>query len=96
VPCPARNIGICVGVFGLFVHPDMGEMSAFCPPPLLGLLKHTCLNVHKIFEFFEELVSSRYPFGSMKICFVDQLPVVELDSALGSCLPEADARFVES
>uniref|UniRef100_A0A915HKH3 Transcription initiation factor TFIID subunit 2 n=1 Tax=Romanomermis culicivorax TaxID=13658 RepID=A0A915HKH3_ROMCU len=81
VPTPACNIGICIGVFDIFVHPDMNELSAFCPPQLLPLLKLTCQNLHKVFEFFEELLSSRYPYGSMKICFVDDLPILNIHSS---------------
>ncbi|VDP05586.1 unnamed protein product [Soboliphyme baturini] len=74
IPTPACNIGFAVGHFKLFVHPEMNELSNFCPPDLLPLLSHTCKKLHKAFEFFEELLSFRYPYSSYKLVFVNDIP----------------------
>lgn len=74
-PTSAQNVGFAVGPFDVLVHPDMHEVAHFCLPQLLPLLKNTVGSLHKSFEFFEELLSSRYPYSSYKQVFVDESPV---------------------
>ncbi|CDW56052.1 RNase T and Dus and Peptidase M1 domain containin g protein [Trichuris trichiura] len=87
-PTPACNIGIAIGPFDLFVHTEMNELSNFCLPKLLPLLKHTCSVLHKVFEFFEELLSFRYPYGSYKQVFVYDLP--------GNCVSYATLTLIDT
>ena len=52
----------------------MHEVSHFCLPHLLPLLKHCAQYVHSMFEFYEEILGVPYPYGSYKQVFVDKLP----------------------
>ncbi|KAG8181816.1 hypothetical protein JTE90_001471 [Oedothorax gibbosus] len=72
VPTCAPNIGLAVGPFEIYVDPQMHEVTHFCLPRLLPLLKHTTNFLHEAFEFYEELLSSRYPYTCYKQVFVDE------------------------
>uniref|UniRef100_A0A914UPH0 Transcription initiation factor TFIID subunit 2 n=1 Tax=Plectus sambesii TaxID=2011161 RepID=A0A914UPH0_9BILA len=72
VPTSAVNIGFAVGQFDISVLPEMCEVSSFALPGLGSLVKHSAANLDRVFEFFEELLSCRFPFGSYKQVFVDQ------------------------
>ncbi|XP_035219613.1 transcription initiation factor TFIID subunit 2-like [Stegodyphus dumicola] len=72
IPTCAPNIGLAVGPFEIFVDPQMHEVTHFCLPRLLPLLKHTTNFLHEAFEFYEELLSSRYPYSCYKQVFVDE------------------------
>ncbi|CAG0908633.1 unnamed protein product [Cyprideis torosa] len=50
----------------------MHEVSHFCLPHLLPLLKHCAQYVHSMFEFYEEILGMPYPYGSYKQVFVDK------------------------
>ncbi len=71
-PTSAGNIGFAVGPFDILVHPEMNELTNFCPKGLLPLMKNSTKGLEKMFEFFEELLASRYPYGSYKQVFVEQ------------------------
>uniref|UniRef100_A0A673FT94 Transcription initiation factor TFIID subunit 2-like n=1 Tax=Sinocyclocheilus rhinocerous TaxID=307959 RepID=A0A673FT94_9TELE len=47
-------------------------VTRFCLPQLLPLLKHTMSYLHEIFEFYEEILTCRYPYSSFKTVFVDE------------------------
>ncbi|CAG9761208.1 unnamed protein product [Ceutorhynchus assimilis] len=72
VPTCAPNIGLAVGFFEVFVDPHMHEVSHFCLPGLLPLLKVATRYVYETFEFYEDTLSSRYPFSCYKQVFVDE------------------------
>ena len=72
VPTVAPMIGLAVGPFDIYVDPNMHEVTHFCLPHLLPLLKETCAFLHETFEFYEELLSFRYPYSSYKQVFVDE------------------------
>jgi len=72
VPTCAPKIGLAVGPFEIFVDPNMHEVTHFCLPHLLPLLKDTVAFLHETFEFYEELLSFRYPYSSYKQVFVDE------------------------
>ena len=72
VPSCAPDIGLAVGPFEVYVDPNMHEVTHFCLPQLLPLLKETCAFLHETFEFYEELLSFRYPYPCYKQVFVDQ------------------------
>ncbi|CAI4227145.1 unnamed protein product [Auanema sp. JU1783] len=74
VPTSACNMGWAVGNFVTFGHPDITEVTSFCLPGLTSLMKHTVSPLDKILEYFEELLSCRYPFPSYKQVFVDKAP----------------------
>ncbi|XP_053395431.1 transcription initiation factor TFIID subunit 2-like isoform X2 [Mercenaria mercenaria] len=71
-PTSAPNIALAVGPFETLVDPNMHEVTHFCLPHLKGILKHTTSYLHESFEFYEELMSSRYPFSCYKQVFVDE------------------------
>uniref|UniRef100_UPI00358F3A99 transcription initiation factor TFIID subunit 2 isoform X2 n=1 Tax=Myxine glutinosa TaxID=7769 RepID=UPI00358F3A99 len=48
------------------------QVTHFCLPHLLPLLKHTTTFLHEIFEFYEEILTCRYPFSCYKTVFVDE------------------------
>ncbi|TMW40593.1 hypothetical protein DOY81_014327 [Sarcophaga bullata] len=68
----APNIALAVGPFEIYVDPHMHEVTHFCLPQLLPLLKNTVRYLHEAFEFFEETLSTRYPFSCYKQVFVDE------------------------
>ena len=71
-PTAAPNIALAVGPFEIMVDPFMHEVTHFCLPHLLPLLRDTCSFLHEAFEFYEELLSSRYPYSCYKQVFVDE------------------------
>lgn len=48
------------------------QVTHFCLPQLLPLLKHTMSYLHEIFEFYEEILTCRYPYSCFKTVFVDE------------------------
>lgn len=72
IPTCAPNISLAVGPFEIFVDPYMHEVTHFCLPNLLPLLKVTTRYVHEMFEFYEETLSNRYPYSCYKQVFVDE------------------------
>ncbi|VDK88724.1 unnamed protein product [Litomosoides sigmodontis] len=74
VPTSAINIGFAVGCFTPVVHPDMPEITSFALPSLYPLVRHTTATIDRVFEYFEELLSCRFPFSSYKQVFVYQIP----------------------
>ncbi|XP_070386119.1 transcription initiation factor TFIID subunit 2-like [Dermacentor albipictus] len=69
-PTSAPKIALAVGPFEIFVDPQMHEVTHFCLPHLLPLLKQCTNFLHEAFEFYEELLSSRYPYSCYKQVFV--------------------------
>jgi len=72
VPTSACSIGLAVGPFEIYVDPNMNEVTHFCLPHLLPLLKATARWTHETFEFLEVTLANRFPFGSYKQVFVDE------------------------
>ncbi|MGH0148697.1 UNVERIFIED_CONTAM: hypothetical protein FKN15_013567 [Acipenser sinensis] len=72
IPTAAPNISLAVGPFEILVDPYMHEVTHFCLPQLLPLLKHSMSYLHEIFEFFEEILTCRYPYSCFKTVFVDE------------------------
>ncbi|XP_074031440.1 TATA-box binding protein associated factor 2 [Leptinotarsa decemlineata] len=72
IPTCAPNISLAVGPFEVFVDPYMHEVTHFCLPNLLPLLKVTTRYIHETFEFYEETLSNRYPYSCYKQVFVDE------------------------
>ena len=50
----------------------MHEVTHFCLPHLLPVLKSTARWVHEAFEFFEIILATRYPYSCYKQVFVDE------------------------
>ncbi|VDL74097.1 unnamed protein product [Nippostrongylus brasiliensis] len=71
IPTSACSIGFVVGQFSTHTLPDMAEVTNFAPVGLLSLLKHTVTPLDKVFEYFEELLSCRFPYPTYKQVFVD-------------------------
>ena len=57
--------------FEILVDPYMQELTHFCLPPLMHLLRSTARYVHETFEFYEELLGTRYPYSFCKTVYVD-------------------------
>ncbi|XP_055702172.1 transcription initiation factor TFIID subunit 2 [Phlebotomus papatasi] len=74
-PVCAPNIALAVGPFEIYVDPHMHEVTHFCLPQLMPLLKNSVRYIHEAFEFYEETLSTRYPFSCYKQVFVDELQV---------------------
>ncbi|KAJ0065829.1 hypothetical protein NL108_000053, partial [Boleophthalmus pectinirostris] len=72
IPTAAPNISLAVGPFEILVDPYMHEVTHFCLPQLLPLLKHSMSYLHEIFEFYEEILTCRYPYACFKTVFVDE------------------------
>ncbi|XP_058805308.1 transcription initiation factor TFIID subunit 2 [Phymastichus coffea] len=73
IPACAPNIALAVGPFEIFVDPYMHEVTHFCLPQLLPILKNSAKYMHEAFEFFEETLSNRYPYSCYKQVFVDEI-----------------------
>ena len=72
-------------MFEIYPDPVMSEVTHFCPPQLLPVLKNTVQFIHevimtslwhhydiiKVFGFYEELLSTRFPHSSYKLIFVN-------------------------
>nr|CAG4635921.1 EOG090X00M6 [Eubosmina coregoni] len=71
IPTAAPNIGLAVGPFEILVDPYMTELTHFCLPPLMPLLRSTARYVHETFEFYEELLGTRYPYSFCKTVYVN-------------------------
>lgn len=72
VPTAAPNIGLAVGPFEILVDKHMHEVTHFCLPQLLPLLEHTTQACYEMFEFYEEILSFRFPYSCYKQVFVDE------------------------
>ncbi|KAJ1521858.1 hypothetical protein ONE63_002203 [Megalurothrips usitatus] len=73
-PASAPNIALAVGPFEMFVDPYMHEVTHFCLPQLLPLLKVSAKYMHEALEYYEETLSTRYPYTCYKQVFVDETP----------------------
>lgn len=71
IPTAAPNIALAVGPFEIHVDPVMPEVTHFCLPGLLPLLKHATGFLNEVFEFYEESLSCHYPYPNYKQVFVD-------------------------
>jgi len=58
-PVAAPNIGFAVGPFEIYVDPNMHEITHFCLPHLLTVLKATSKWMHEMFEFLEMTLVNR-------------------------------------
>ncbi|KAJ7405005.1 TATA-box binding protein associated factor 2 [Willisornis vidua] len=72
IPTAASNISLAIGPFEILVDPYMHEVTHFCLPQLLPLLKHTTSYLHEVFEFYEEILTCRYPYSCFKTVFIDE------------------------
>ena len=70
IPTSAPNIAVAIGPFEILVDPNMHEVTHFCLPQLLTQLKQSTSFLHEAFEFYEELLSTRYPYSCYKQVFV--------------------------
>lgn len=71
-PACAPNIALAIGPFETYVDPFMNEVTHYCLPNLLQILKNTVRYLHEAFEFYEETLSTRYPYPCYKQVFVDE------------------------
>lgn len=92
-PVCAPNIALAVGPFEIYVTPNMHEVTHFCLPQLMPLLKNTVRYLHEAFEFFEETLTTRYPFTCYKQVFVDE---TDCDIAAYSTMSIASTHLLHS
>ena len=68
----APNIGLSVGPFEIYPDPNMPDVTHFCLPHLLPLLKFTTKWLEECFKFFEGRLKAKYPYSCYKQVFVDE------------------------
>jgi transcription initiation factor TFIID subunit 2 len=93
VPVCAPNIALVVGHFEIYVDPHRHEVTHFCLPNLMPLLKNTVRYLHEAFDFYEEALSTRYPFTCYKQVFVDE---VETDMSTYATLTVLSTNLLHS
>ncbi|XP_071743330.1 transcription initiation factor TFIID subunit 2 [Lepeophtheirus salmonis] len=72
VPTAAPNIALAVGPFEIWVDPNMNEVTHFCLPHLLPVLKATVKNLHESIEYYETTLLTTFPYSCYKQVFVDE------------------------
>jgi len=72
-PTAAPNIALAVGPFNIYVDPNMHEVTHFCLPHLLPVLKSTVRQLFEVFEYYETILATPFPFTCYKQVFVDEL-----------------------
>lgn len=73
IPTSASNIGLAVGIFTPAIHSYMHDVISFSFPQFKNLMASTCAFTHRIFEYYEALINSRYPYPLYKQIFVHNL-----------------------
>ena len=63
LPTAAPNIALVVGVY---VDPNMHEVSHFCLPHLLPVLKNTVRQLYEVFEYYETILATQLPYTCYK------------------------------
>ncbi|XP_046383438.1 transcription initiation factor TFIID subunit 2 [Ischnura elegans] len=74
-PASAPHIALAVGPFEILVDGEMHEVTHFCLPRLLPLLRTSAAHLHHAFQFYEETLASRFPYSCYKQVFVNHAPV---------------------
>merc|ERR1719230_2432461 len=59
-PTAAPNIALVVGPFQVYVDPAMHEVTHFCLPHLLPVLKSTVRQLYEVFEYFETILATQF------------------------------------
>jgi transcription initiation factor TFIID subunit 2 len=72
IPTSAPNIALAVGPFEIYVDPQMPEVTHFCLPQLKNLLKHVSRFLPSAWQFYEQVLGTKYPYSCYKQVFVDQ------------------------
>jgi transcription initiation factor TFIID subunit 2 len=72
IPTAAPRIGFAVGPFKILPNPAVPEITHFCLPGLMPLLQDTTAFFKDVYGFFEDLLSTRFPYQSYKQVFVDE------------------------
>jgi len=72
-PTAPPNIALAVGPFQIYVDPNMHEVTHFCLPHLLPVLKSTVRYLYEVFEYLETILGTPFPFTTYKQVFVDEL-----------------------
>lgn len=66
----------------------MNEVTHYCLPNLMQILKNTVRYLHEAFEFYEETLSTRYPYPCYKQVFVDEVSICKIFITLQHRLSE--------
>ena len=74
VPTSAPNIGLAIGSFDIHVDRAMPEMTHFSIAGLVDSLVFSTNTTYQVIEYFEDLLSARFPYALYKQVFVERLP----------------------
>ena len=70
-PTSAKSIAISAGIFEIYPDAVLPNVTYFCLPGKMPMLKHTTKFLHKAFLFYEQYLQSKFPYPSLKIVFVE-------------------------
>ncbi|TKR94151.1 hypothetical protein L596_008477 [Steinernema carpocapsae] len=73
-PTAPNNIGFAIGHFVKYQNPDATDVESYGLPRLMSLVKHTVARSDRNIEYFEELLSCRFPYLQYRQIFVDGIP----------------------
>lgn len=73
IPTCAPNIGLVIGRFNSSTNESISEIKNYYEPKLKDLVKHTTSFINEIFEFYEETLTTQFPYGSYKQVFVPDI-----------------------
>lgn len=71
-PTSAPNIGLVVGHFETMVDPNIHEIVHYFLPKMRPLVQDSCMFLNECFDFYEEMLTQKYPYSSYKQIFVDE------------------------
>ena len=72
IPTSASCIGFSVGPFEIFPDPTVPDVTHFCLPHLLPLLRFTVKWLPEVFKFLESRLRAKFPYPCYKQVFVDE------------------------
>jgi transcription initiation factor TFIID subunit 2 len=73
VPTCAPNMGLVVGCFDSDSDESISEISYFFDARLKSFVKDTCSFMSELFEFFEDILSTQFPYNTYKQVFVPDI-----------------------
>jgi len=70
IPTTVKNIAVTAGIFEVYPDPVLNNVTYFCLPGKMPMLKHTVGTFHKAFQFYEEYLGKPFPYKCLKVVFV--------------------------
>lgn len=71
IPTVAPKIGLVIGQFECIQDENMSEINSYCLQGVTSLLKNCTSFIHEVFEFYEDYLSTQYPYSNYKQIFID-------------------------